>query len=108
MEQFICNLEEEARSEGKLCAVQVSVNDSTAMLITVGGSESYTLFCMEGEKPPIVSALSLSDDNRLLKFDFMGESSQMERRYWVPIEEALEALRYYLLTGMRSERLNWK
>jgi hypothetical protein len=107
-EQYIHQLEQETKSRSTLCAVQVSTSDSTGILITVGGSESYTQFYDAHARPPIVAALGPHNDDTLIQFDLMGELSQIERRYWIPIEESYEALKYYLLTGKRLEKVHWE
>jgi hypothetical protein len=47
------------------------------------------------------------DDDEVIDFNFKGEITEMQRRYWVPISDAREALRLYFLTGDRPDNINW-
>jgi hypothetical protein len=87
--------------------VEISNGGVTAFGITVGGDLSYTQFYDSSRRPPIATSLDIVDSDELIEFDTMGELSQMERRYWIPIELAKRALRYYLETGQRFEEIKW-
>lgn len=106
VEGFIDQQEQKAKSEGVLQTIQVSAEDSSCMLITVGGNISYTQYYSVNSRPPIVTAIGAYDDNTLIEFEFMGELSQIEKRYWIPIESARNAMTHYLVSGTRPS-LYW-
>jgi hypothetical protein len=105
--QLIEKIEAEAHATNMPISIDVSINKDTTFGITVGSDLSYTQFYDASRRPPIATSLDIVDSDELIEFDTMGELSQMERRYWIPIELAKRALRYYLETGQRSEEIKW-
>jgi hypothetical protein len=105
--QLIEKIEAEAHATNTPISIDVSINKDTTFGITVGSDLSHTQFYDASRRPPIATSLDIVDSDELIEVDFMGELSQMERRYWIPIELAKRALRYYLETGQRFEEIKW-
>lgn len=105
--QKVRELEDIARVAGELMAIEVAVSGPTAFGIVVGGAESYAQFFDSRSRPPVSTTIGPFDDNTLIEFDYMGESSELERRYWISSESTLKALTYYLENDSRDPSLLW-
>jgi hypothetical protein len=98
---------EEANSTGNSFAIELAVDSSSALFITIGQPESHLEFFSETGRPIVVACIGPWDSDDLIKFDGMGEPCEMEKRYCVPVEDALTALRTYFLTGQRPNNIKW-
>ena len=108
LEGLIDELSAKALKENVPLGVQVCVNSTSGLLVTVGKEESHMEFYSETDRPRGVGSHGPWDDDTLIEGNFMGERSEMARRYWVPIADAREALRRYFLTGARPDNINWE
>lgn len=107
LEELIGQLSFDAATCGMPLGVQVCLNAETALLITVGSEESHLEFYSAAGHPRGVGSRGPWDDDKLIEADFMGQTSELPRRYWVPITDAREALRRFYLTGARPDNITW-
>jgi hypothetical protein len=107
LEKLIDQLSAKAQETNVPLGVQVCVYENTGLLITVGREESHLEFYSASDRPRGVGSLGPWDNDELIEGNFMGERSEMARRYWVPMADAREALRRYFQTGVRPDNMNW-
>lgn len=88
-------------------AVQVCLDDRTAMLIVVGRDVSHVEFTSPTSRPLVVVCEGPWDDDELIELTHGGVWSELPRRYWVPISEAREAVRAFFRTGTRPNNIRW-
>jgi hypothetical protein len=107
LEELIDQLTLKAAANKLPIAVQVCLNAETGLLITVGSEVSHVEFASPSGHPRGVGSRGPWDDDELIEADFMGQISELPRRYWVPIADAREALRRFYLTGARPDNITW-
>lgn len=108
LEELIDQLTSKAAAQKTSLAVQVCINAETGLLISVGSEASHMEFTSPTGRPRGVASRGPWDDDRLVEMDFMGQISELPRRYWVPIADAREALRRFYLTGTRPNNIAWE
>lgn len=97
-----------ARQKKLPIAIQICNSDTTALLITLGGNESYCQYFQLNSRPPVFTSFNPTEkSNELISFDFMGEPSQMEKCYWIPINLIDEAIAKYLETNLMPNNIFW-
>ncbi len=88
-------------------SIQVSVNTTTTLLVTLGGAESHMEFYDRDSRPPVIGCCGERDSDELITFLHSGQHTEMERRYCVIAEQALQALYLYIRTGKRPTNVQW-
>ena len=106
MENKIRDISDMAKG-GMPVSVQVKVNPHTSLLITVGKEVSHLEFYSEEANPLVIGCLGPWDSDELIEFSHMGEFTEMEKRFFVPISDAQVALREYFFTGKRPTNISW-
>lgn len=88
-------------------SVELQVNDSTGIVLTVGRPESHLEFYDHHARPPAVGCHGPWEDDELIVFFHHGHYSELPRRFFVPVEEARAAVRSYFTTGKRPATIRW-
>jgi hypothetical protein len=88
-------------------SVEVSVNELTSLVITLGSEYSHVEFYSANSGPLVVGCRGPWDEDALIAFTHRGEYSEMELRYFVPMQAAREALRRYFESGERPDNIQW-
>ena len=108
LEYLVDQLTIQAEQDQMPIGIQIQLNSDTSLLITVGCAESHVGFYSTTARPLAVVCRGPWDSDELIEVNFMGEPSTVEKRYCVPIGDAREAIRRYILTGMRPDNIRWK
>jgi hypothetical protein len=106
LDDLLDDLTEQAWIQG-LFTVQLVMNNGTALLIVVGGQMSHVEFYWRTGKPLAVGSRGPWDDDELIALTHCGQYSELPRRFWVPTEDAREAMRQYFRTGSRPTNITW-
>lgn len=107
LDQMIEKLTAKAKEENMPFTVELQVDPETALVIVVGREESHVAFYSTASRPPIVTSIGPWDEDEQIVFTHRGHWSSMDKRFWVPIAEAREAMRSYFLTGRRPDNITW-
>lgn len=106
LDRLIDKLSQEAAT-GLPFSIELSMNSDTALSIVIGNKISHMNFFSMTSVPHVVGCRGLWNDDELFVFLYGNEYSEMPRKYCVPVEVALEALRQYFLTGVRPQNVVW-
>jgi hypothetical protein len=104
---LIDQLAVQARSDNMPLAIQVLGTANSALVLTVGSEESHLAYVAATQCPRGVGCHGPWADDTLIVINFMGEPSDVPRRYFVPAAEAREALPRYIATGSRPDNIRW-
>ena len=90
-------------------SVQLQMDENSALLFTVGLSVCHLEYYSVHDSPIIIGCRgSWENENEIITFLHGDEpSSEMEKKYFVPLEEALQGIEEYYLTGRRPENIQW-
>jgi hypothetical protein len=107
LDALVARLAAEASDQHRPMCLEVSTSAETALKLTVGAEISHLEFFSANSHPPVNGSHGLWDQTDYIELDCLGELSYMQRRYFVPMAEALAALREYVLTGLRPSNVKW-
>lgn len=89
-------------------SVQLQKEENSSLLFTVGLTICHLEF-YSAHSSPIVTGCRGSWENgdEIITFWHGDEPSEMEKKYFVPFEEALQGIKEYFLTGERPKNIQW-
>lgn len=106
LDKIIDKLSNEAKRKMPF-TVQLCFSERNGLLITLGLNVSHLEFFSESGTPIGVYSFSPWDKKDLITVLHGDEPVELERKYFVPIDEARKALRFYFKTGERPENIRW-
>lgn len=98
-----------AEADGPL-SILLRVDSETGIQIIVGLDISTVQFYSASSQPQHVGSigsLEYADNNDWVSFNHRGELSEVPQKYFIPIEDAREAILYYFTTGLRPNNIKW-
>lgn len=107
LDEWIDTLTRVAKDGGRPFSVQLRKGESTGLLFTVGLDISHLEFYSEKNSPIIVGSRGSMDDEEIIIFLHGDEPSEMEKKYFVSMESARQAIKMYFTTGERPENVSW-
>jgi hypothetical protein len=107
LDEWVDTLIKVAKDEGRPFSVQLRKGESTGLLFTVGLDISHLEFYSEMNSPIIVGSCGSMDDEEIITFLHGDEPSEMEKKYFVSMESARQAIERYFTTGERPENISW-
>jgi hypothetical protein len=101
-------LNNEAKSKGMPFSVQLQKEENSSLLFTVGLTICHLEFYSVHDSPIIIGCRgSWKNEDEIITFLHGDEPSEMEKKYFVPLEEALQGIEDYYLTGRRPQNIQW-
>lgn len=89
-------------------SVQLQKEENSSLLFTVGSTICHLEFYSANSSPIIIGCRgSWENEDEIITFLHGDEPSEMEKKYFVPLEEALRGIEEYYLTGSRPENIQW-
>jgi hypothetical protein len=98
----------EAQETGKPFSIQLHKDENTGLLFTVGLNYSHLEYYSVKGSPLIIGSRGSWDNNEeIITFIHGDEPSEMEKKYFIPIEDAIQGIQEYFLTGERPQNIKW-
>jgi len=89
-------------------SVQLQKDESSGLLFTVGLTICHLEFYSAHGSPIVIGCRgSWENGGEVITFWYGNEPSEMEKKYFVPFEEALQGIKEYFLTGERPKNIQW-
>jgi Immunity protein Imm1 len=109
LDALLDRIDEEARRSGLPQAVALTGPGSAGSLtVVVGHDRSVLTHCPADGDPPYLSSVGDEDVERPFTFYVEGDHhSELHWRHSIPVAEAREAARRFLLTGDLDGRVRW-
>lgn len=106
LDYWIEKLAEEAKHDFPF-SVSFRVNEKTELVFTVGMDISHLEFFSEEHRPPFLISIGSYEDDSLFALSHFGTVSEMRKRDFIPISDAIEAVHIYYQTGALPDNIKW-
>jgi Immunity protein Imm1 len=109
LDALLDRIDDEARRTGRPQDVQLIIPGHAGTLGVVVGHERSVLNHVPPDgNPPYMSSVGNEDEDRPFTFYVAGDRhSESHWRHTIPVAEAREAARTFLLTGRLDDRVRW-
>lgn len=109
LEELLDQLTVQANKDDMPFTVQIILDDTSGILLTVWSELSHLESYSELHRPPVVISLGDWGDNQdeLITALHGGIPSTINKKSCVPSEKAREAVRQYFKTGKRPVNISW-
>lgn len=106
LDHFLDRLTIDAQDELPF-TVELQMSPDTGLSIVVGGEASHMEWFAETSRPPAVGCSGPWDSDDLIVFLHQGEYSELPKRFFIPHDQARDAMREYFQTGSRPRNVVW-
>jgi len=98
----------QAKGTGMPFSLQLQKDESSGLLFTVGSTICHLEFYSAHASPIVIGCRgSWENGDEIITFWHGDEPSEMEKKYFIPFEEALQGIKEYFLTGERPKNIQW-
>jgi hypothetical protein len=92
---------------GQPFIVELVTDDGSTMSMGLGLPQSVLSYLPGSLNPPYMESFAGAGDEALA-FYYRGELSEFSPETAIPVEQARDALRYFLKTQLLSDNVNWR
>jgi len=107
LRQWIKLLTQKAAEEKKAFSVQLHKTNETGILFTVGLDICHLEYFSKKGTPIVVGCRGPWASDEVVTFIHGDEPSELEKRYFVPMEDAFQAIEYYYAFEEKPNNIQW-